>query len=164
MLRALKQRLAPSDEARNLGIEQRYHKLCKGPGTQNIDTWLDDWTTTYTEAKEHGIAEATGTRPIRDFLMAAGSKEPTFADAHPLRIRMHKTTYDFYSLIKDFRLHIRLPKINQPSESNTHSAFAANSTKLSNNASFRGQPLSGPPKPCVCGDTHWFSDCYYLVP
>lgn len=87
ILRALKQRLAPSDEARNPAIEQRYHKLCKGPGTQNLDLWLDDWTTTYAEAIEHQIAEATGSRPIRDFLMAVRFKEPTFSDAHLVMIR-----------------------------------------------------------------------------
>ena len=67
-LRALKRRLAPSDDARRLQIEQRYHQLCKGPGTQEIETYLDHWTTTYTEAKECHIGEVTGTRPIRDFL------------------------------------------------------------------------------------------------
>ena len=70
ILQALKRRLAPSDEARNLEIEQRYHKLCKGPGSQNIESWLDDWVTMYTDGIEHGIAETTGTRPVRDFLMA----------------------------------------------------------------------------------------------
>lgn len=33
IFRALKRRLAPSDETRSLEIEQEYHKLCKGPGT-----------------------------------------------------------------------------------------------------------------------------------
>ena len=62
ILQALKQRLAPSDEARNLAIEQRYHNLCKGPETQSIETWLNDWVTTYSDGIEHGIAETTGTR------------------------------------------------------------------------------------------------------
>lgn len=86
ILQALKKRLAPSDEVRNLEIEQKYHKLCKGPGTQSIEAWLDDWVTTYTDGIEHKIAETTATRPIRDFLKAARLREPTFADAHLVMI------------------------------------------------------------------------------
>lgn len=88
LLQALEKRLTPSDEARNLEIEQTYHKLCKGLGTQNVEALLDEWTATYTEAKEHNIAEATGTRPIRDFLMVVRAKEPTFPDAHLRMIRL----------------------------------------------------------------------------
>lgn len=129
LLRALKLRPAPIDEARNLEIEQRYHKLCKGPGNQNVDTWLDGWITTYTEAKEHCIAEATGTRPIRDFLMAARSKEPTFADAHLVLMRLNNITYDFYDLVEDFRQHTRLQQLQRPSKGDTHSPFATGGAK-----------------------------------
>ena len=44
--------------------------------------WLDQWITTYTEAKKIPIGEIAGTRPIRDFLMAIKQQEPSFADAH----------------------------------------------------------------------------------
>lgn len=161
ILRALKLRLALSDKARNIEIEERYHKLCKGPGTQSIDAWLDDWTATYTDAKDHDIAEATGTRPIQDFLRAARMKESSFADAHLVLIRSNKSTHNFFGLIKDFRQHICLE---QPSKGNTHSAFTANSSASSKPqaASFRGQQLSDM-RPCVCGDTHWLADCPYLV-
>ena len=160
LLRALKQRLAPSDEARDLEIEPNYHRLCKGPGTQSIEAWIDDWVVTYTNGKEYGIAETTGSRPIRDFLMAARTKEPTFADAHLVMIRLQDSKYNFYTLVEDFRQHIRLQHIHQPSNNSTHSAFATDAK--SNNSSFRGK--EAPPKPCICGDTHWVADCYYLAP
>lgn len=64
ILRALKLQFAPSNDARNLEIEQKFHRLCKRPGTQNIDVWLDEWRTTFTQAKEHSVAEVTGTRPV----------------------------------------------------------------------------------------------------
>lgn len=68
-------------------------KIYKGPSTQNVDTWPDDWTTTYTEAKEYGIADATGTRPIRYFfLMVSRSKKPKFADAHLVSTRLNSNT------------------------------------------------------------------------
>lgn len=41
LLKALKERLAPSDSARALSLEKRYEKLKKGPGSQSIETWVD---------------------------------------------------------------------------------------------------------------------------
>ena len=41
LLRALMNRLAPSDEAQSLEVNHSYHKLCKGPGSQGLDIWLD---------------------------------------------------------------------------------------------------------------------------
>lgn len=164
-LRALKARLAPTDDARSLEIEQKYHKLCKGPGTQNLETWLDEWIANYTEARKHGILEVTSTRPIRDFLMAIRTKESSFSDAHRVNFRT-KTAEDFLPLIEDFRQHIRLEQLFQPSKGeSSHSAFSSSGN--SNNASFRGQSTSSqakPVKPCVCGDTHWLANCFYLVP
>lgn len=159
LLNALKQRIAPSDEARSLELEQKYHQLCKGPLNQNLETWLDEWTTTFTLATEYAIGEVTGTRPIRDFLMAIRHKEPTFADTHLVHLK-DKSSGDLYELIEEFRQHIRLIQLSKPSKGEAHSAFAtdANNSK----ATYRGQATS--PKPCVCGDTHWFADCPYLVP
>ena len=157
-LRALKRRLAPSDNVRCLQIEQKYHQLCKGPGTQDMETYLDHWTATYTEAKERNVGEATGTRPIRDFLRAIRTKEPTFADT---QMMIKKETEDMYQVIEDFRQHIRLHQFDHPEKDESHSAFAtgdANSLPT-----FRGQSVPFKSR-CICGDTHWFSDCYYLVP
>lgn len=159
ILRALKRRFAPSDEAHNLQIERKYHKLCKGPDTENLETWLDEWTITFTEPKERAIADLTGTRSVRDFLMAIRSKDPAFADAH-LVLLEDKGADDLYQLIEKFRQHIRLQRLQHPSKRKSHSAFAAGTN--SNNASFQGQQK--PPKPCICGGTHWVADCYYLVP
>ena len=159
LLRALKNRLAPSDEARSLEVEQSYHKLCKGPRSQDLETWLDEWVTTYTKAKELGIFEVSGTRPIRDFLMAARHRETSFADVQMARLDENRSN-NLFDLIEKFRQHLRLQRLQQPaSTKDTHSAFPANLSP-----SFRGKQVSGPPKPCLCGDTHWLADCYYLVP
>lgn len=167
-LRALKQRLAPTDHARSLEIEQRYHKLCKGPGSQNLETWLDEWVVTFTDAKKYEIFETTKTRPIRDFLIAIRSKESSFADAHLVTIESKTDPNELYKLIESFRQHIRLYQFFSPNKGSgeSHSAFSTN-TSSSSNATFRGQTahsLSKPQKPCICGDTHWYSDCFYLLP
>lgn len=112
LLRALRKHLAPSDEARSFDIEQKYHRLCRGPGTQSLDSWLDEWTVTYAQAKHHDLPLVSGsdTRPIRDFLMAIRSEQPTFADVH-LALRGFKKEEDMYGLIEDFRYHICLLRL-----------------------------------------------------
>ena len=162
---ALKNRLAPSDQSRSLAIEQRYQRLCNGPGTQDIEMWLDQWITTYTEAKKIPIGEVARTRPIRDFLMAIKQQEPSFAHAHLIQLKDKIDSDEIYELIEDFRQQLSYQKLQQRG-GGEHTAFA---TKSSTGASFRGQsqgqshPLQ-PTKPCVCGDTHWILDCLYLVP
>lgn len=158
ILRALKQRLAPSDQARSLEIKQNYHRLCKGPGSQNVEAWLDEWTLTFTKATEYSIAEVTGSRPVRDFLMAIRTKEPTFANTHFILLK-HLQAGNLYEIVEDFRQHVWLQQLSGPAQGESHSAFPTKST--SNTPIFRGQQT--PPKPCLCGDLHWVSDCAYLV-
>ncbi|KAL8627863.1 hypothetical protein Q9189_006428 [Teloschistes chrysophthalmus] len=43
LLRALKQRTAPSDAPRALDSEGEYGRLKEGPKNQSIDAWLDEW-------------------------------------------------------------------------------------------------------------------------
>ncbi|MCJ1465819.1 hypothetical protein MMC07_004438 [Pseudocyphellaria aurata] len=43
LLKALKERLAPTDDARALSLEKLYEKLKKGPTNQDIETWVNDW-------------------------------------------------------------------------------------------------------------------------
>ena len=100
LLVALKQRLAPSDQARSLYLEKRYEKLKKGPGNQDTETWINDWQRMYTDATIHGLAEVSGDRPIRDFLLGIYSKDPAYSTSqqsfHTLspctRIRLSKIT------------------------------------------------------------------------
>ena len=80
LLKALMNKLAPSDKAQSLEVEQSKHKLCKGPESQDLEAWLDEWVTTYTKTKELGIFEISGTQLIRDFLMAAQHSKTFFAD------------------------------------------------------------------------------------
>ena len=64
LLVALKQRLAPTDSARSLSLEKRYEKLKKGPGGQNVETWVDEWQQMYINASIHKLAEVSGDRRI----------------------------------------------------------------------------------------------------
>ena len=98
------------------------------PGNHNLKTFLDDWTTTYTEAKKLSIFEVGGTQPIRDFLMAISSKESSFADAHLVSFQSKGSeNLDLYELIEDFRQHLRLQQLHHSTKGETHSAFSNNS-------------------------------------
>ena len=168
LLRALKKRFAPSDDARCLDIEQRYHKLKKGPGSQDLEKWLDEWVTVYTQATDYKIGEVSAGRPIRDFLLAIRGNEPSYSDTK--RAHLPKDT-DMLDLVEDFRQYIRVNETLKASNP-TQSAFAiespsirtnSNSNQTSNhgnNSSLRGNRQD--PPTCLCGTTHWYADCYYL--
>ena len=78
ILQVLKKRLAPSNTAQKYEVFYAYWKMCKGPGNQNIKTWLDKWDRVYTEALDINLPEVKGDRPMEDFLMTVESKDPHF--------------------------------------------------------------------------------------
>ena|SRR5271154_1386028 len=63
MLIALRQRVAPTDEARELELIGRYNKLKKPPRSQDLESWFQQWEKTYKEAKALSLAEVKGKRP-----------------------------------------------------------------------------------------------------
>lgn len=70
LLKAPKERLAPTDGAGALSLECDTKKLKKGSGSQNIETWVDEWQQMYIDDSAYRLAEVSGDRPIRDFLLA----------------------------------------------------------------------------------------------
>lgn len=107
---ALKNQLTPSNMVKSLAIKQNYHKLYKGPGTQDLKTWIDQWIVNYTKAMEIGIRKIDETRPIQDFLIAIRTRESIYTDAH-LVFLDSKQPDDLYRLIENFRQHICLQNL-----------------------------------------------------
>lgn len=169
VLRALQARLAPSDSARSLDLEQQYYRLAKGPSNrQNVDNWLDDYIKMYTQAKEADIAEVTKPkRAYRDFLHAIENQAPTFAEVHEMAMSTAPPETDYeallFTVIEQYRHHARLKESKKGKSPASNSAFAADENKKpksGRNSSFRGEDQS--PPPCVCGQKHWFTECSYL--
>ena len=79
MLLALKQRVAPSDQARGLELVSQHQKLKKVPCSQNIDNWLKQWETTYATCKEFNLPGIAKTRPLYGFLNTIQELTPDFA-------------------------------------------------------------------------------------
>jgi len=70
ILTALKQRIAPTDRAREIEYISQYQKLKKGPQNQNVEEWIKLWETTYNSCKKMKIPDVADTRPVQDFLSA----------------------------------------------------------------------------------------------
>ena len=91
--------------------------------------------------------------------MAISSKKSSFANAYLVSFQSKKSeNLNLYELIKDFRQYLHLQQLYHPTKRETHLVFFSNSNAKS---SFQGQQTLL--RPCVCGDTYWFSDCRYLV-
>ncbi|SLM34143.1 Ribonuclease H-like domain [Lasallia pustulata] len=178
ILRALKKRLAPSDTAQKYEVIYAYRKMCKGPGNQNIETWLDEWDRVYTEALNIDLPEVKGNRPMEDFLMAVESKDPHFTSTYMMKLEDGEIN-DIYTLAERFRHRLRLKAIYQPNKSTTHTAFAAEATNTAtaskldasksdtskseaskSKASYKGNKKDKPD--CLCGWKHFYNECYYL--
>ena len=158
----LKKTLAPTDEARELALETEYRKLCKGPKNQDIKKWLEDWTRTYKKAKQYGIGEISGTRPVRDFLLAVKPLNHPFATYYLMALA-RKDKPEIHNVIEEFRHTIRLELETKETKGSSHSAFSSDeSESAAEKPSFRGKPIPTPR--CICTKVEWFSDCYYLNP
>lgn len=169
VLRALKARLAPTDSARSLELEQQYNRLTKGPSSrQNIDAWLDDYLKMLTLAKQAKIAEVTDSkRAYRDFLHAIEKTAPTFAEVYELQLEAvvdHET--QLIAIIDTFRHHMRMKEARKGKSTTSNSAFAADESKetgsrdSSRTPSFRGRHQHY--DPCYCGNNHPYGDCFYI--
>lgn len=125
----LKARLALTNEARSLRIESRYHKLCERSRNMNSEAWLKNWQVTYTNVKTYVIAEVTGRRPIRDFLMIIANSNTktyliTFADNHLMNLTESSTETDMY---EKFRAFARLRERSKDRHHDDHFAFSVKS-------------------------------------
>lgn len=174
VLRALKARLAPTDDARSFELEQQYNRLVKGPiARQSVEAWLDEYLKMYTLGKQVKIAEVVDSkRAYRDFLQAIEKTAPTFAEVHQLLLDGVNATIDYdaqiLQTIEKFRHHVRLKEAKKGKGGASHSAFATDEGKTSDESkaleggkpSFRGNKQQLPP--CYCGYKHYFHQCWYL--
>ena len=102
-------------------------------------------------------------QPVQNFLMAIQSKDSSYADAHLVALES-QTESDLYEEIDTFRQHLQRQHLYESGKGEFfHSAFSTTNSN-SSNPSLKGQSLSKPPKPCLCGKQHWIANCYYLVP
>ncbi len=168
VLRALKQRLAFTNTICSLEIERKYHQLCKRSERQEIEKWIENWQTTYADAKTYNVTEISETRSQRDFLLTVYSKESNFSNTELVKLNRNESE-DLNTLIEDFRILIRLRAFRK--EKNSLIAFVTN-RKLSDDDKNKNKDNSQneisfderkSTRDCLCEMKHSWKNCYYLI-
>ena len=175
VLVSLKQRVAPTDEARKILLATQYGKLKKALRNQNFEVWVQEWEKVYTECVELGLPEVEGNRSVRDFVYAVESTSPSWSEYWKNEFQRldwkKKTLPSFFEITEIYRNH-RRTELAQKGK-NPQGSFAA---------TFKGEPSESPTpesKPessadekkkegksartCLCGKRHYFNQCWYIA-
>src|SRR6266576_3248663 len=126
VLVSLKQRVAPTDEARKILLATQYGKLKKALRNQNFEVWVQEWEKVYTECVELGLPEVEGNRSVRDFVYAVESTSPSWSEYWKNEFQRldwkKKTLPSFFEITEIYRNH-RRTELAQKGK-NPHGSFA----------------------------------------
>ena len=109
----------------------------------------------YIDVSLHKLAEVSGDCPIKDFLLTIHSKDPAYATSQQNFQAL--STRTMHQIIENYWQYLRLHSVAK--KGREHSAFSITKSN-SFNSTYQGNQLPVPV--CICGNTYWFSDCYYL--
>lgn len=172
MLLELQKRLQPTDQLRELDLSNKYQKLKKAPKSQDLDNWLRTWEKVYHECTKINLPDVQGDRAVRDFLRAVATTIPEFSTYWINDISKTKALGqdppDLYRIVELFRNHRR--HLTAEKEQISQGVFSASFQGQSQGqpqgqSQGQGQPQDGNHKKtkCLCGETHRFRDCPYLI-
>ena len=106
MLVALKKRLASIDYARKLKITQKYLNIKTFSKTEEVETWLKRWETTYIDGKKLNLLEVSDKQPLFDFTHAVSAIDLGYLLTQEYflnqKIKSSDNLPKLYDLIKDF--------------------------------------------------------------
>jgi hypothetical protein len=127
MLKALKKRLPPIDQARQIEVAKEYGRLKQYNKRQKVEDYLTAWETTYAEGTALDLPEVSGNRSQLDFTQAIRAIDASYTSTQDYhlsqKIRNSKNLPPLYDLIEDFRNNYRRIKAAKGSGSGSHSAF-----------------------------------------
>lgn len=146
MLRKLQDRLCPTKEDRAIQAVKRYRNLMEGGRNRDPVGWVGDCMKVCQDLEKMEVIQAFLIK--QDFLEANMRMDEAFTVAVKLQI---SDTTTFRDLALLFQRHYRAKA---PS---TDQALAFATPTL------QGRPQKTPPT-CLCGQIHWFKDCWYLIP
>jgi len=152
MLLALKQRIAPTDRAREVEHITQHQKLKEPAQNHNIDEWIKKWETTYANCKEMDLPDVAGTRPIHDFLDAVRNMAPEFTSFWRVQIQVlehnNQQIPDIYEILESFRDNIRLS--NAEKTRVIRGAFPATFQGQKAEGAMQNEQKDKPSRPCLC--------------
>lgn len=141
----------------------------------DLDTWLGRWHFLYKEGKRLGIPEVQGEQPVFDFLGVLDMIADDFSAEWCDRFDMGEESVELPQLLKEFRdwkelnpeLIVRPTRVDNSDKGTTYEvprSSPSTTAKPVNKATSRKKPKRpGPPRNCLCGKRHFFSDCLYVV-
>lgn len=166
ILRALQEAVAPDPNFRIYEVDRQYKALCAGlPRGENVKQWLVKWEQLYAEATSIGHADVLNGVMLKYFVDAIGKTDPSWARTanHELGLRRlrRERTVTFMEMLNLYRQVVA----DQPSSTNAAYPASLNGQEQPK-ASNQEQPKASnpakpdaPPRECVCGSKHWYSEC-----
>ena len=146
--------LTSAETDRALKVNKQYRILCAGPPRgQNLRQWFDKWERLYAKAKAIGHADIESGFIIDSFIESFEQTLPGWAAcAHNYlwtsRLFREEPIPDFMNFLKLLRMFCA-------------EDLVAGSTRSSSTP--YKKPKDPPPKNCVCGKSHWYTNCFYLI-
>src|SRR5205085_6187928 len=129
MIRILRKRVAPTDRAKEIEVLNTWKWLKRAPKDTQLATWLRKWEETYEKAQKLGLPEATGVRPVLDFIDAIESISDKFHVYWSERIqhlqdedRINEIP-DLYDILDKFRNRMRLRQLQKGRTATTFATY-----------------------------------------
>src|SRR5436190_14916567 len=109
MLVALKKRLAPTNYARKLDLARKYNKLKTYSKREDMEKWLKDWETTFTNKKKLSILEVADEHSLFDFTYTISIIDSRYTTTQEYfltqKVKTREPLLELYNLVEDFRNH-----------------------------------------------------------
>ncbi len=167
LLRALQAKLAPSDRARSVELKRLYKKLVAGPAPkQSLHAWIMKYDLMYVRAQHVGIAEVKdGRRAYIELTFAIEKYDPILAQMAQWEMSSIKPEdYEeaHVKLIQRSRHLIEFSNARASADRVFSAAESNDKDEPKGETSFRSSTAK--PGRCVCGQEHWYGECWYLRP
>ncbi|KAF5189162.1 Ribonuclease h-like domain [Thalictrum thalictroides] len=161
LLRALQKRLSPTIQSRKIQIIRAYNALKIYNKQQSVDRFLYEWERVYGLAVSVGLPDVMDERPLYDFALSLDKIDANYATNLELRIdenvrqrssNVLVNTIQLEDVIEEFRHYYSRHQATR-AEKEFPTSFATSHNDI------RAER-----KPCLCGNSHPFKECYYLNP
>jgi hypothetical protein len=129
-LMILKNRVKPTDWARESEVTDRYYATLKAASRTKVEEWISKWQVVLNEAKNLDLPDVKDLRPTRHFLQAVNAIDPTFSKVWINRMEANALSHEDDEWQKTFPDGIKISEIFERSyrstaqSSNTKGAFA----------------------------------------
>ncbi|OAQ57580.1 polyprotein [Pochonia chlamydosporia 170] len=167
-LMILKNRVKPTDWARESEVTDRYYATLKAVSRTKVEEWISKWQVILNEAKNLDLPDIRGLRQTRHFLKAVNAIDPTFSKVWINQMEAKALSHEDDEWQKTFPDGIKISEIFERSyrstaqSSSSRGAFATFQGEGEPDASRTNSKNPGGKPTCLCGRRHFYSECYYL--